>query len=208
MPARALRLGRAAPQRRRGDALVVLAVAAEHLADLEQRDVAEAAPRVAFGRGDEAGNEARAHVGKVGGDRVGQRQPAPPPNSSAAGLEMNDQVTASRRPSAASARLAGRVRFCSSVSTGAGTPVRARQRRRGTRSRPAMRTISSTRSALPSMSGRQVGTIAWPSVELEAEPLEDCLAFGLRDVEAGQPLDFAVGKIDRALRRRRDRRRR
>ena len=42
----------------------------------------------------------------------------PPPNSSACGLEMNDQVTASTRPRAASARLALRVRICSGVSTG------------------------------------------------------------------------------------------
>jgi hypothetical protein len=77
---------------------------------------------------------------------------------------MNDHVTASRRPSAASARLARRVRFCSSVSTGFGTPASSRGSGAvGTRSSPAMRTICSTMSALPSMSGRQKGTIALPS---------------------------------------------
>ena len=109
----------------------------------------------------------------------------PPPNNSACGLEMNDQVTASRRPEAASARLASRVRFCSSVSTGFGTPASRRGSGAvGTRSRPAMRTICSTMSALPSMSGRQFGTIALPSFDLEAEPLEDRLALGLAGCRA------------------------
>ena len=70
----AARLGEAAPDRRRGDALVVLAGAEEDLPDLEQRDVGEAAPRIALGRGDEAGNEARPHVGEIGGDRIGERE--------------------------------------------------------------------------------------------------------------------------------------
>ena len=42
----------------------------------------------------------------------------PPPNSSASRLETNDQVTASVRPRAASARLALRVRIWIGVSTG------------------------------------------------------------------------------------------
>ena len=95
---------------------------------------------------------------------------------------MNDQVTASRRPSAASARLARRVRFCSSVSTGFGTPKSRRAAASSVRwSSPAMRTICSTMSALPSMSGRQFGTIALPSFDLEAEPREDRLALGLAE---------------------------
>ena len=59
-----------------------------------------------------------------------------------------------------------------------------------------MRTICSTMSALPSMSGRQLGTIALPSSTLEAEPLEDRLALALRDVDAEQPLHFAVGEVE------------
>ena len=74
MPALALALGEAAPQRRRRDPLIGLARAEEHLADLEQRDVAEAAPRVALRRRREAGDQARPHVGHVGGDRIGERQ--------------------------------------------------------------------------------------------------------------------------------------
>ena len=73
----------------------------------------------------------------------------PPPNNSACGLEMNDQVTASTMPRAASARLARRVRSWIGVSTG----LRASSPRSngviGTLSTPTMRTISSTMSALP-----------------------------------------------------------
>ena len=55
----------------------------------------------------------------------------PPPNSSACGLEMNDQVTASTSPRAASARLALRVRTCNAVSTGLRGVRAAAERRRG-----------------------------------------------------------------------------
>ncbi len=82
----------------------------------------------------------------------------PPPNNSASRLETNDQVTASVKPRAASARLALRVRFWIAVSTG----LRALSPRGngvdGTRSTPAMRTISSTMSARPCTSGRHDGT--------------------------------------------------
>ena len=74
MPSLALALGAAAPQRRRGDALIVLAVAEEDLADLEQRDVLQSAPRVALGGRGEAGDEARPHVREIGRDRIGERQ--------------------------------------------------------------------------------------------------------------------------------------
>ena len=146
----------------------------------------EAAPRIALGRRDEAGNKARAHVGKIGGDRIGERQRGlAAAEQFRCGLEMNDQVTASLRPSAASVRLARRVRFCSSVSTGFGTPGSSRgSGAGGTRSRPAMRTICSTMSALPSMSGRQLGTIALPSSTARSRAAQDRLALALRDVEA------------------------
>ncbi len=53
----------------------------------------------------------------------------PPPNSSACVLAMNDQVTASMRLRAASARLALRVRSWIGVSTGLRWRVTARKRR-------------------------------------------------------------------------------
>ena len=76
----------------------------------------------------------------------------PPPNSSACGFEMNDQVTASTMPRAASARLALRVRIWIGVSTGLRGASPRSNGVDGTRSTPTMRTTSSTMSALPSTS--------------------------------------------------------
>ena len=88
----------------------------------------------------------------------------PAPNSSAAVLEMNDQVTASRSDREASVRLASRVRFCSAVSTGAGTPSPGRGKGViGARSTPTIRRICSTMSAFTVTSGRQEGTLTLPS---------------------------------------------
>ena len=94
----------------------------------------------------------------------------PPPNSSACGLEMNDQVTASVSPRAASARLALRVRTCAVVSTGFRGASPRPNGVEGMRSTPTMRTISSTMSALPSMSGRHDGAatftrLSWPATK-------------------------------------------
>ena len=81
---------------------------------------------------------------------------------------MNDQVTASTMPRAASARLARRVRFCIAVSTG----LRASSPRSngviGTLSTPTMRTISSTMSALPCTSVRQEGIATFTTGPLPA----------------------------------------
>ena len=74
IPAFLARLGAAAPHSRSRDALVIFARAEKHLADLEQRDVAQAPAGVALDRRDEARDEARAHVGEIGCDRVGERE--------------------------------------------------------------------------------------------------------------------------------------
>ena len=92
----------------------------------------------------------------------------PPPNNSACGFEMNDQVTASTMPRAASARLALRVRFWIGVSTAwCDSPSRGNGVE-GTRSTPTMRTISSTMSALPATSGRHDGGAIFRSVPVPA----------------------------------------
>ena len=70
----AARLGEAAPHGGGRHALVRVAGAEEDLSDLEQGDVGQRPARVALRRGDEAGNEARPHVGKVRGDRIGERE--------------------------------------------------------------------------------------------------------------------------------------
>ncbi len=54
--------------------LILRPVAAEDLPDLEQRDVGEAAVGVALRRRDQAGQQARPHVGEIGRDRIGERQ--------------------------------------------------------------------------------------------------------------------------------------
>ena len=65
----------------------------------------------------------------------------------------------STSPRAARARFAVRVRFWINVRTGGATVGGSRGNgTASTRSRPAIRTISSTRSALPSTSGRHDGT--------------------------------------------------
>ena len=128
----------------------------------------------------------------------------PPPNSSAAALETNDQVTASRSESEASARFASRVRFCKSVSTGRGTPSSSLgSGAGGARSTPAMRRICSTTSAL-TMHVRTPRRHEHPAVlDAEAEAGQDRVAFLARDVDANQALHLAVGEVDPTPRRRR-----
>ncbi len=127
----------------------------------------------------------------------------PPPNNSASGFETNDQVTASTRPRAASARLARRVRFWIGVSTGLRGASPRSNGVSGTWSTPTMRTTSSTISALPSTSARQDGTATFTDLagagDEEAEMAEDALDLGERHVEAGEPLDLVDRKIDRPL---------
>ena len=83
---------------------------------------------------------------------------------------MNDQVTASTRLRAASARLALRVRNWIGVSTGLRGASPRSNGVGGTRSTPRMRTTSSTTSALPCTSGRHDGTATftrspWPATK-------------------------------------------
>ena len=83
---------------------------------------------------------------------------------------MNDQVTASTRLRAASARLALRVRTWIGVSTGLRGASPRSNGVGGTRSTPRMRTISSTMSALFRTSARHDGTATftrspWPATK-------------------------------------------
>src|SRR4029077_18903526 len=78
IPAFLASLGAAAPHSRSRDELVVFARSKKALPDLEQRDVARAAAGVALDRHDEARNEARAHVGEIGGARGGGGGGSPP----------------------------------------------------------------------------------------------------------------------------------
>ena len=119
------------------------------------------------------------------------------------GSRFRDERPGDRLAQAERGERALGERACASAAASAPASARRASRRGsgvvGTRSSPAMRTICSTMSALPSMSGRQLGTIALPSFDLEAEPREDRLALGLRNVEAGEAAHFAVGEVDDAF---------
>ena len=127
----------------------------------------------------------------------------PPPNNSAAGFEMNDHVTASTMPRAASARLARRVRSWIAVSTGLRGASPRSNGVIGTLSTPTMRTISSTMSALPCTSVRQEGTATFTTGPLPAtmKPrwLEDAPHLRQRHLDAGEALDLGQREIDHAI---------
>ena len=124
----------------------------------------------------------------------------PPPNNSAAGFEMNDHVTASTMPRAASARLARRVRSWICVSTGLRGASPRSNGVIGTLSTPTMRTISSTMSALPptSRAPRRHRDLhdRTGAGDHEAETAEDQLHFRERHLDAGEPLDLGQRKLD------------
>ena len=94
----------------------------------------------------------------------------PPPKRVAASAEMNDQVTASSRPRAASARFTSRRRFCIVVSMRGATPVSRGSGSSGTLSTPSMRITSSTRSAFCVTSGRNDGTVTVSTGALRETP--------------------------------------
>ena len=100
----------------------------------------------------------------------------PPPNNSACALAMNDQVTASAMPRAASARFALRVRTCCAVSTGLRGASPRSNGVNGTLSTPTMRTISSTMSALPSTSLRHDGIAIFTVSPAPAAKKPRCLS--------------------------------
>ena len=150
---------RAATHGRRLDALAFGIVRREALADLEQGHVTEAAVGVALRRLEQARQQARTHVGEVGGDRVGERQTRVAAAEQLR-LALGDERPGDRldEPARRERRLASRVRFWIRVRIGFATLASMRGSGFGSmRSTPAMRMISSTRSALPSMSGRQDG---------------------------------------------------
>ncbi len=179
----------------RCDELILRPVAAEHLADFEQRRHRESRDRrcacaAATRPGSRLGrmSERSAAIGLASASSA-----LPPPNNSACGLEMNDQVTASTMPRAASARLAL-----------AGAQLDRRQHRLARRPRRA-RTASSApcrrrrcarfpRPGRPCRARRRARTAPRPSPPgrcrrtHEAEAVEDAPHLGKRHVDAGEPL--------------------
>ena len=119
----------------------------------------------------------------------------PPPNSSACGLEMNDQVTASTRPRAASARLALRVRTCSGGEHRLARRLAAVERRRGhaVDADDAHDLLDDVGLALDVGPPRRRGDLHAPVLagDEEAELAQHAPHLGQRQVEAGEPLQFA-----------------
>ena len=84
---------------------------------------------------------------------------SPPPTAAASFSDRKDQVIASFSPRAAAARRTRRSSFCSGVAVGVATPGVRGSGTDGTLSMPAMRITSSTMSAGPSISRRQLGAV-------------------------------------------------
>lgn len=126
--------------------------------DFEQGDVAVTLVGIALGGRQQAGSS----EGRMSdmSDAIGFSSfsaGAPPPKSVACAAGMKDQVTASSMPRAASA-AARRERICSVVRIFWLTSPRRGRGCALISLMPWMRMTSSTRSALPSTSGRQDGT--------------------------------------------------
>ena len=205
MPAVPVRLGPAAPHSRGRDALIVFARSEKDLPDFEQRNVAQGPARVALGGGDEARNETRAHVGKVGCDRVGERE------RRRAAAEQFGRRLRDERPGD---RLAQRKRGQRAL----GEPralLHERQHRfghavveprqgRGRRAvdaGDAQNLLDDVGLDLDVRPPRRDNDRS--IADAEAEAGQDRLALVARDVDAKQPLDFAIGERNRTPRRRR-----
>ena len=126
----------------------------------------------------------------------------PPPNASAAPLETKDQVTASRRESAASVRLASRVRFCMKrqhrprhalVEPGQG---RGRRAVDAGDAQDLLDDIGLDLHVRAPGGDENMGPL-----DAEAQSAEDRLALVARDIDAEEPLHFAIREGDRAPRR-------
>ena len=74
VPTDAGRLCQRAAHACRGGELIGRRVAAKYLADFKQAGIGESAIGILLRRRDQAGDQARPHVGEIGGNRVGQRQ--------------------------------------------------------------------------------------------------------------------------------------
>ena len=74
MPAGPGRFAERVANARRGGELIARLIAAKDLSHLEQSGVGEAAVGISLRGGDQARNKTRPHVGKVGGDGIGECQ--------------------------------------------------------------------------------------------------------------------------------------
>ena len=130
--------------------------------------------------------------------------PCAPPKRAQLAWLAKLQLTVSIQPRAARLRRPSRTRFWLGVKSGTRRPPRSGNLVVGRRSKPAMRAISSTRSALPTTSRRQDGTLisrvpgpvlftpkpSWPkmvsiSVSLKSMPVKRAASVVLKSTAAG-----------------------
>ena len=127
----------------------------------------------------------------------------PPPNNSAAGFVMNDQVTASTMPRAASARLARRVRSWIGVSTGLRGVLAALERRHRhlVDADDAHDLLDDVGLALHVGAPGRDRDLHDRAVagHHEAEPVEDAAHLRQRHLDAGEPLHLGQREIDHAV---------
>ena len=133
----------------------------------------QAAPRVALGGRGEAGDQARAHVGEIGGDRIGERQRG----RAAAeqfGLRLGDERPGHRLAEARARRARAWRGGCASAAASApacGTPVvEPRQRRRRHAVEPGDAHDLLDDVGLAVDVGAPVGHDRLAAVDFEAEP--------------------------------------
>ena len=196
--------GEAAPHARRCEALAGLGGVEEDLADFEQVLIAKPARGVAAGGRDEARQQARPHVGKIGGDRIGERQ-----RRLAAAkrlrLLLGDEGPGHRLDEALAGERAARVAgaLLHHGQHGRRDALGARQRRRGhiVDADHAHDFLDDVGLALdvraPARRG-DMGDVGAGALDAEAEALENLRRVFTRRVDAREPLGFAPGKIDGA----------
>ena len=203
LPAFRIRFRPAAPHGGGRDALVVFARAEKHLPDLEQGDVARAPARIALGGGDKARNQARAHVGKVGRDWVGEGE------RRGASAERFRRALGDEGPGHRLAQGERRQRALGE----AGALLHEGQHRprhaviepgQGRGQRPV--DAGDAQDLLHDIGldlhvGAPGGDEHMGPLDAEAEPAENRLALVARDIDAEEPLHFAVRERDHAPRR-------
>ena len=204
MPPGTGRPGRAAAQARRRDPLVGFTVAEEDLSDFEQRHVAQAPRRIATGRRDEPGQEARPHRREFRRDRVRELQFGRPPAEEprllvryeAPGHGLQETLAGERALGKAGALLQQRQ-------DGPGHAGVARQRLRldAVETRDADDLLDEIGLAVdvraPARHPRHdPAAVVGMADEVEAELLQNALHVGARQVEPGQARHLAHGEVD------------
>ena len=133
------------------------------------------------------------------------RASSPPPNSLAWSRAMKEKLTHSLKPRAAKVRRTVRARRWAEVRTGLATAAARVSGTEGTSARPWMRTTSSTRSAGPSMSRRQLGGVTCKvscGRTVKPKAVRMATIFARRHADTAQRFDQTGIEFDMLVRRR------